>query len=430
MKKILIAILLLIGYVADAQKLSGHTITLDSVSRISTYNGSASVVLFIRDTTATYRSWAYCTGCGSANGVTIIADAFARKWQTLSPVAGSGGGGISGLTTNTVPKAASATTLTNSSITDDGTTVTLNTNVKVSNAITGTASNGIQLGYANSSTIPVFVLKNPSSSADETTWRWYVSTNQFKLGSLNDAGNAENTAIQIDRSGNLPTHIRYPNGETLLGGVSDQGDYTLQLTGNLYASGNLNFNTVVAGLWNGTQIGVPYGGTGLTTTTAYGLITGGTTSTGNFQNAGTGTSGQIYISGGASALGTWSSPNSLYASGTYTPTVTDGANTTGTPSVTTLFYQRVGDRIEVWGELTVEPTTTATLTDFFITLPVSTSIDNTFQLAGTASSTTVSTETVNISGEIANDRAYFSFTPISTASRTCSFRFTYFYIAP
>jgi hypothetical protein len=47
------------------------------------------------------------------------------------------------------------------------------------------------------------------------------------------------------------------------------------------------------------------GGTGLTTTTAYGLITGGTTSTGNFQNAGTGTSGQIYQSGGSSSLGSW-----------------------------------------------------------------------------------------------------------------------------
>lgn len=47
------------------------------------------------------------------------------------------------------------------------------------------------------------------------------------------------------------------------------------------------------------------GGTGLTTTTAYGLIAGGTTATGNFQNAGTGTSGQVYVSGGNAALGTW-----------------------------------------------------------------------------------------------------------------------------
>lgn len=53
---------------------------------------------------------------------------------------------------------------------------------------------------------------------------------------------------------------------------------------------------------------VPNGGTGLTTTTAYGLITGGTTATGNFQNAGTGNSGDIYVSGGNAALGTWTAP--------------------------------------------------------------------------------------------------------------------------
>ena len=47
------------------------------------------------------------------------------------------------------------------------------------------------------------------------------------------------------------------------------------------------------------------GGTGISTTTAFGLITGGTTATGIFQNAGTGTTGQVYVSGGNAALGTW-----------------------------------------------------------------------------------------------------------------------------
>jgi hypothetical protein len=48
------------------------------------------------------------------------------------------------------------------------------------------------------------------------------------------------------------------------------------------------------------------GGTGLSTTTAYGLIAAGTTSTGNFQQvSGTGTSGQLLTSNGAGALPTW-----------------------------------------------------------------------------------------------------------------------------
>src|SRR5258707_7399547 len=53
-------------------------------------------------------------------------------------------------------------------------------------------------------------------------------------------------------------------------------------------------------------ITVPNGGTGLTTTTAYGVITGGTTATGAFQNAGTGAAGAIFQGNGSAALPTWS----------------------------------------------------------------------------------------------------------------------------
>jgi hypothetical protein len=52
---------------------------------------------------------------------------------------------------------------------------------------------------------------------------------------------------------------------------------------------------------------VTTGGTGLTSTTAYGVLCGGTTNTGALQNVGTGTSGQVYVSNGAYALGTWKS---------------------------------------------------------------------------------------------------------------------------
>ena len=56
----------------------------------------------------------------------------------------------------------------------------------------------------------------------------------------------------------------------------------------------------------GPTVPVARGGTGLSTTTAYGLIAAGTTSTGNFQQvSGTGTSGQLLTSNGAGALPTW-----------------------------------------------------------------------------------------------------------------------------
>lgn len=67
------------------------------------------------------------------------------------------------------------------------------------------------------------------------------------------------------------------------------------------AAANPHFGTaVVAG-----------GGTGITTTTAYGLITGGTTAAGAFQNVGTGSSSQVLTSGGASSLPVWVNNSSI-----------------------------------------------------------------------------------------------------------------------
>lgn len=71
---------------------------------------------------------------------------------------------------------------------------------------------------------------------------------------------------------------------------------------------------------------VAQGGTGLSTTTAYGLIAAGTTATGNFQQvSGTGTSGQLLTSNGAGALPTWQTPAagfSAAADNTFTGTQT------------------------------------------------------------------------------------------------------------
>ena len=76
----------------------------------------------------------------------------------------------------------------------------------------------------------------------------------------------------------------------------------------------------------GTAV-VAGGGTGNTTFTAYAVITAGTTATGTFQNvSGVGTSGQLLVSAGASALPAWGSfqvvKQVFTATGanTYTPT--------------------------------------------------------------------------------------------------------------
>ena len=83
------------------------------------------------------------------------------------------------------------------------------------------------------------------------------------------------------------------------------------------SSANPTFGTaVVAG-----------GGTGLTSATAYGLIAGGTTTTGNFQSVSTGSSGQVLQSGGSSALPSYSTATYPSTAGTSGNVLTsDGTN--------------------------------------------------------------------------------------------------------
>lgn len=81
---------------------------------------------------------------------------------------------------------------------------------------------------------------------------------------------------------------------------------------------------------------VAQGGTGLTSTTAYAVVCGGTTSTGNLQSiAGLGTSGQVLTSNGAGALPTFTTLQSgnvrawVSFNGTVTPiTITGSGNVT------------------------------------------------------------------------------------------------------
>jgi hypothetical protein len=72
------------------------------------------------------------------------------------------------------------------------------------------------------------------------------------------------------------------------------------------------------------------GGLGVNTETAYGIIVGGTTSTSATQNGGTGTSGQLYYSNGASSLGSWTTPT--YANTTLSNLGTTSINSSMLPS--------------------------------------------------------------------------------------------------
>lgn len=93
------------------------------------------------------------------------------------------------------------------------------------------------------------------------------------------------------------------NRITSTGGTTPAIDISPSYVGQ---SSITTLGTVVTGAWNGSAVSVPYGGTGNTSTTAYAVQCGGTTSTGAHQNvSGVGTSGQVLTSNGAGALPTW-----------------------------------------------------------------------------------------------------------------------------
>jgi hypothetical protein len=99
-----------------------------------------------------------------------------------------------------------------------------------------------------------------------------------------------------------------------------------------------------------SQLPVPLpvnqGGTGLTSTTAYAVVCGGTTSTGNLQSiASVGTSGQVLTSNGAGALPTFQSIITDWVA--YTPTFTGF----GTVSNVQIWSRRVGDTLYIRGRV-------------------------------------------------------------------------------
>lgn len=69
-----------------------------------------------------------------------------------------------------------------------------------------------------------------------------------------------------------------------------------------------SLGTIGSGVWNGTPVTVPFGGTGNTTFTAYSVVCAGTTATGTFQNVlDLGIEGQFLTSKGPGNLPIWTS---------------------------------------------------------------------------------------------------------------------------
>lgn len=115
----------------------------------------------------------------------------------------------------------------------------------------------------------------------------------------------------------------------------------------------------------------------------------------------------------------------ILESGTYTPSLTEVANVADSTAYVCQ-YLRVGNTVQVSGQVAIDPTLGATLTQLGISLPVPSALTQAYQAGGTAACAAVAGYVAAISGDATNDRAELAFTTgADVANRTWAFTCSY-----
>ncbi len=115
----------------------------------------------------------------------------------------------------------------------------------------------------------------------------------------------------------------------------------------------------------------------------------------------------------------------VFASSTYTPTLTSVANVAASTAYACQ-YLRVGATVTVSGKLDLDPTGATTLTQLGISLPIASSLAAAEQCGGTAVAPAVAGYCAAILADATNDRAELNFTTAAdVANRSWWFSFTY-----
>ena len=113
------------------------------------------------------------------------------------------------------------------------------------------------------------------------------------------------------------------------------------------------------------------------------------------------------------------------SSGTYTPTLTNGANVASSTAAI-CNYSRVGNVITVSGSVNVDPTSTTTDSQIDLTLPIASNFTLATDLRGVATQESVTTSGSGyVYPDTTNDRAVIRFVSISAAAYNLFFTFQY-----
>jgi hypothetical protein len=160
----------------------------------------------------------------TSGGCTLAANATSTTLTSSCTIAG--GGSISGLTTNTIPKAASATSLTNSSLTDNGTTVS--TSEAFITSAAGAASTpslsltgALFTGGSGTTTVPL-LYRNATGATAPSTW----STSGTQFG-INAASGFAGNFLDFHVNGGVSLFSVSNAGAVSSGGVGTNGVFDL-----------------------------------------------------------------------------------------------------------------------------------------------------------------------------------------------------------
>lgn len=267
--------------------ISGGTVNLSGI-QFRANSSLGTLCVFISGSNATFMNFFGCQFTGSSGNICNNSNSSASSvinFFGCQLTAGSPWTFLIGTFTGTMNYDScvidGATTTTSTST--NGTINLRNTQINHQITLNTAATLNINSSYFNRSGL-VFLVVNSGCTANVANT--YINTGTSIVASVAGTLNAQNCILDSS------------NVNTVSGaGTFREGNCVYPTTRNPVTT------TLTRQLQTVTQVN--NGGTGVITTTAYGVLCGGTTATGVFQNAGAGTSGQTLRSNGASALPTW-----------------------------------------------------------------------------------------------------------------------------
>jgi hypothetical protein len=292
----------------------------------------------------------------------------------------------------------------------------LSTNVPLLNGTQSfTALNTFTKSYATagaalkfSSTSPGFVFEETGVTANNQKYAFYVDGEALRFDLTNDAESAFATWLILQRTANVADSI------TMTATTFTHSGDVLALTSG---TGNTTFNMTPTGADSWALI------TNLLNTSDF-VIYNNTDGAAGLQLKGDRT--LRLPAYGAGMLTTDSSGNvsaSGFASGTYTPTLTNVANLDASTAYVCQYF-RVGNTVTVSGKVDVDPTTITTSTTLGISLPIASDFANAEDCGGVAAAPAF-VEGIAILADTTNNRASMTWIAQSTVNGARYFTFTY-----